>query len=52
MIVNGIILIAGGALGVSTAGILGAEVGGLLVSGIMAISSVVIALGIASSVIA
>lgn len=52
MIVNGIILMAGGAFGVSTAGILGAEVGGLLVGGIMAISSVVIALGIASLVIA
>jgi hypothetical protein len=51
MIINGIILIAGGAAGVSTAGVLGEEFGPLA-GGIMAISSVVIALGIASLIIA
>jgi len=52
MLINGIILIASGAFGITTAEILAGEMGNALTGGIVAISSVVIALGIASLIIA
>jgi hypothetical protein len=51
MIINGIILIASGIFGVSTAGLLGADLGSLA-GAIAATSSIVIALGVASLIIA
>jgi uncharacterized membrane protein (DUF2068 family) len=51
MIINAIILIAGGIFGVSTAGLLGTDLGPL--AGAIAVtSSIVIALGVASLIIA
>jgi uncharacterized membrane protein (DUF2068 family) len=52
MLINGIILIASGAFGITTTEILAGEIGNALTGGIVAISSVVIALGIASLIIA
>jgi hypothetical protein len=51
MIINGIILVASGVFGVSAAGLLGTDLGSLAGT-IAATSSIVIALGVASLIIA